>query len=130
MKARITPNAHLCLPCDINTDIWQFYDILWVTLVVLNKLLVILLTIPLMDHSLEMNLYKIRNLPLTAPEYQMSAVFDLEGEYLAVGKWGMYMTIPDTENIRICMMSELGLCTIKNGLVSYQNGRMVLIYPV
>ena len=51
-----------------------------------------------------------------APEYQVSAIFDLEGEYLVVGKRGMYVMIPDVESISICMMSELGLCTIKTAL--------------
>ena len=46
----------------------------------------------------------------------MTATYDLEGEYLAIGKKGMYVAIPDRESIQICIMSELGLCTMKTAL--------------
>ena len=116
VKDRITPNPRLKLPYQINQDIWKFYDVLKVTPVVLDRLLVILLTIPLTDQSLEMNLYRVHNLPLTAPDLHMTATYELEGEYLAIGKKGMYVAIPDRESIQICIMSELGLCTMKTAL--------------
>ena len=116
VKDRITPNPRLKLPYHINQDIWKFYDVLKVTPVVLDRLLVILLTIPLTDQSLEMNLYRVHNLPLTAPDLHMTVTYDLEGEYLAIGKKGMYVAIPDRESIQICIMSELGLCTMKTAL--------------
>ena len=116
VKDRITPNPRLKLPYHIDKDIWKFYDVLKVTPVVLDRLLVILLTIPLTDQSLEMNLYRVHNLPLTAPDLHMTAIYSLEGEYLATGKKGMYVAIPDRESIQICIMSELGLCTMKTAL--------------
>ena len=116
VKDRITPNPRLKLPYHIDKDIWKFYDVLKVTPVVLDRLLVILLTIPLTDQSLEMNLYQVHNLPLTAPDLHMTATYSLEGEYLAIGKKGMYVAIPDRESIQICIMSELGLCTMKTAL--------------
>ena len=57
VKDRITPNPRLKLPYHIDKDIWKFYDVLKVAPVVLDRLLVILLMIPLTDQSLEMNLY-------------------------------------------------------------------------
>ena len=116
VKDRITPKPRLKLPYQINQDIWKFYDVLKVTPVVLDRLLVILLTIPLTDQSLEMNLYQVHNLPLTAPDLHMTATYELEGEYLAIGKKGMYVAIPDRDSIQICIMSELGLCTMKTAL--------------
>ena len=116
VKDRITPNPRLRLPYHIDKDIRKFYDVLKVTPVVLDRLLVILLTIPLTDQSLEMNLYRVHNLPLTAPDLHMTVTCNLEGEYLAIGKKGMYVAIPDRESIQICIMSELGLCTMKTAL--------------
>ena len=46
----------------------------------------------------------------------MTAIYSLEGEYLVIGKKGMYVAIPDRESIQICIMSELGLCTMKTAL--------------
>ena len=116
VKDRITPNPRLKLPYHINQDIWKFYDVLKVTSVVLDRLLVILLTIPLTDQSLKMNLYRVHNLPLMAPDLHMTVTYELEGEYLVIGKKGMYVAIPDRESIQICIMSELGLCTMKTAL--------------
>ena len=116
VKDRITPNPRLKLPYHIDKDIWKFYDVLKVTPVVLDRLLVILLTIPLTDQSLDMNLYRVHNLPLTAPDLHMTATYSLEGEYLTIGKKGMYVAIPDRESIQICIMSKLGLCTMKTAL--------------
>ena len=116
VKDRITPNPRLKLPYHIDKDIWKFYDVLKVTPVVLDRLLVILLMIPLTDQSLEMKLYRVHNLPLTAPDLHMTMTYSLEGEYLAIGKKGMYVAIPDRESIQICIMSELGLCTMKTAL--------------
>ena len=116
VKDRITPNPRLKLPYHIDKDIWKFYDVLKVTPVVLDRLLVILLMIPLTDQPLEMNLYRVHNLPLTAPDLHMTATYNLEGKYLAIGKKGMYVAIPDRESIQICIMSELGLCTMKTAL--------------
>ena len=116
MKDRITPNPRLKLPYHINQDIWKFYDVLKVTPVVLDRLLVILLTILLTDQSLEINLYRVHNLPLTALDLHMTTTYDLEGEHLAIGKKGMYVAIPDRESIQICIMSDLGLCMMKTAL--------------
>ena len=116
VEDRLVPNPRLKLPYDSKIEIWKFYDILRITPIVLDKLLVVLLTIPLSDQSLEMNIYKIHNLPLVHPEYHTTAKYKIEGEYLAIGKKGMYVALPDKDSIQICIMSDLGLCTMRNAL--------------
>ena len=116
MEERLTPNPRLRLPYDSKTDIWRFYDILRITPVVLDKLLVILLTIPLTDQSLEMNIFRIHNLSLVHPEYHISAKNKIKGDYIAVGKKGMYVALPEEDSLQICLMSDLGLCTMRNAL--------------
>ena len=116
VEDRLTPNPRLKLPYNSKTDIWHFYDILRITPVVLDKLLVVLLTIPLTDQSLEINIFRVHNLPLVHLEYHTLAKYKIEGEYLAIGKEGMYIALPDENSIQICMMSDLGLCTIHNAL--------------
>ena len=41
----------------------------------------VILTIPLVDESLQMNLYKVHNLPLLHPDLEIEVIYDLEGEY-------------------------------------------------
>ena len=116
VQERIRPNPRLMLPYDLDTEVWKFYDILRITPVVMDRMLVILLTIPLTDQSLEMNIYKAHNLPLASPEYHVTSQYVLEGEYLAVDKDGMYVALPEKESIGLCLISDLGLCTIKQAL--------------
>ena len=114
VEGRLTSNPRLRLP--YNPDIWRFYNILRITPVVLDKLLVVLLTIPLTDQSLEMNIFKIHNLPLVHPECHVSAKYKIEGDYITVDKKGMYVALPEENSLQICLMSDLGLCTMRNTL--------------
>ena len=113
VEGRLTSNPRLKLPYNSKTDIWRFYDILRIIPVVLDKLLVVLLTIPLTDQSLEM---KIHNLPLVHPEYHVSTKYKIEGDYITVDKKGMYVALPEENSLQICLMSDLGLCTMRNAL--------------
>ena len=79
-------NPRLKLPEDPNLNIWNYYMIMKITPVVLDDFLLILLTIPLTDQSLEMNLYKIYNLPTLHPKLKIELTYQMEGEYLAISK--------------------------------------------
>ena len=48
-------------------------------------MLVILLTIPILDTTLELNIYWVHNLLAIPPGHQLAATYQLEGEYFAVG---------------------------------------------
>ena len=64
VRAKMKPNPRLRLPYDPDTeDIWKYYKVIKITPVVIDKLLVILLTIPILDSTLELNIYRIHNLP-------------------------------------------------------------------
>ena len=52
----------------------------------MDDFLLIILTIPLTDQSLEMNLYKTYNLPALHPKLKVEFTYELEGEYLAITK--------------------------------------------
>ena len=62
VKKDMNRNPRLKLPEDPNLNIWNYYTIMKITPVVMDDFLLILLTIPLTDQSLEMDLYKIYNL--------------------------------------------------------------------
>ena len=130
VKDRITPNPRLKLPYHIDQDIWKLYDVLKVTPVVLDRLLVILLTIPLTDQSLEMNLYRVHNLPLTAPDLHMTVTYSLEGEYLAIGKKGMYVAIPDQREHTDLHYVRIRIVYHENCPLPSRYGRMVSVRVV
>ena len=68
IRAKLRPNPRLSLPYDPNTaDIWKYYQVMKITPVVIDKLLVILLTLPILDSTLELNVYRAHNLPAIPP---------------------------------------------------------------
>ena len=70
---------------------------------VMDDLQLIILRIPLIDKSLQMNLYKVHNLPALQSELKSQFFFVLEGQYLVVSKQGMYTPLAIEHDICICM---------------------------
>ena len=109
-------NPRLRLPEDPNLNIWNYYTIMKITQIVMDDFLLILLTIPLTDQSLEMNLYKTYNLPTLHPKLKIEFIYQIEGEYLAISKSRLYAAIPTAREIRICETTEGYLCLMKQEL--------------
>ena len=115
VKDDMKRNSRLRLPEGPNTNIWNCYTIKKITPVVMNNFLLIILTIPLTDQSLEMDLYKVYNLPALYPKLKIEFTYQIEGEYLAVSKSRLYAALPTAREIRICKTTEGYLCLIQIG---------------
>ena len=110
VKDGIRSNAWLALSEDPSQNIWTYYNIIKVTPIVMDDYLMVILTIPLIDSSLDVNLYKVHNLPMLHPQLQIQVVYELEGVYFATHMHGMYATIPKETDIKLCLMSQGHLC--------------------
>ena len=64
IEGEIKSNARLKLCQDPETNIWSYYGTVKLIPIVLQDYLMLILTAPLVDQSLHMNLYKIHNLPI------------------------------------------------------------------
>ena len=116
IKDDMKRNPRLQLPEDPNVNIWNYYPIMRITPIVMDDFLLIILTIPLTDQSLEMNLYKVYNLPALHPELKVELVYELEGEYLAITKNKLYAALPTAREIRICKGTGGYLCLMNQAL--------------
>ena len=110
VKDGIRSNARLMLSEDPTQTIWTYYNIIKVTPIVMDDYLMVILTIPLIDSSLDVNLYKVYNLPMLLPKLQIQVEYQLEGAYFAMHMHGTYATIPKETDIKLCMMSQGHLC--------------------
>ena len=110
VQTQMSHNPRLRLFDDVDNNIWEFYENVKVTLIVMEDFLLVILAIPLVDESFQVNLYKVHNLPLLHIYLQIEVTYDLEWEYFATLMQGMYMTLPDTTNIKLCMVSIGHLC--------------------
>ena len=102
----IKPHARLKLCEDPETNIWSYYGMVKLTPIVLEDYLKLILTVPLVDQSLHMNLYKVHNLPMLHPTLHVHAQYEIEGSYLATVMDGMFITLPTTLDVRLCLMTN------------------------
>ena len=86
------------------TNIWSYYGTIKLTPIVLEDCLMLILTVPLVDQSLQMNLYKIYNLPMLHPTLHVHAQYELENSYIATVMDGMFVTLPTALDVRLCLM--------------------------
>ena len=77
-----------------------------ITPVVVGDVLAMLLTIPLIDKSMKMNVYKVHNLPALDPKLKVTAEYTIKGEYLAIDEHGLYVALPDAREIQICLTTR------------------------
>ena len=85
----IKSHARLKLYEDQETNIWSYYRTIKLTPIVLEDYLMLILTVPLNDQSLHMNLYKVYNLPMLHPTLHVHAQYEIENSYLATIMDGM-----------------------------------------
>ena len=108
----IKSHARLKLCEDPETNIWSYYGTIKLTPIVLEDYLMLILTVPLIDQSLHMNLYKVYNLPMLHVHVQ----YEIENSYLATIMDGMFITLPTALDVRLCLMMNGHLCMFKQVL--------------
>ena len=110
IEVDIKSNTRLKLCEDPETNIWSYYGMVKLTPIVLDDYLMLILTVPLVDQSLHMNLYKVHNLPMLHPTLNVHVQYELEGSYLATMMEGMFITLPTALDVRMCLVMNGHLC--------------------
>ena len=75
----------------------------------MENFLLVILTTPLGDQSLVMNLYKVHNLLALHPKLHVQFEYQLEGENLAITKDQQYAALRTAGGIQICETTEKSL---------------------
>ena len=110
-------NPRLRLLCDARAGgIWKYYSVIKVIPIVIDKMLVILMTIPVLDKTLELNIYQVHNLPAIPPGQEVESLYQLENKYFAIGRHGQYVTLPTEQSVKICLQTELAICILEQAL--------------
>ena len=112
----IKSNARLKLYEDPETDTWSYYGTVKLTPIVLQDYLMSILAIPLVDQSLQMNLYKIHNLPMLHPTLNVHAQYELEGTYLVTMMESMFISLPTGLDVKLCLVTNRHLCMFNQAL--------------
>ena len=97
----IKSNARLRLCEDPETNIWSYYRPVKLTPIVLQDYLMLILTVSLVDQSLQKNLYKVHNVPMLHPTLNLHAQYELEGTYLATLMEGLFVSLPTALDVKL-----------------------------
>ena len=116
VETDIKSHARLKLCEDPETNIWSYYRTIKLTPIVLEDYLMLILTVPLVDQSLHMNLYKVYNLPMLHPMLHVHVQYEIDNTYLATIMDGMFITLPTALDVRLCLMTNGHLCMFKQAL--------------
>ena len=117
----IKSNARLKLCEDPETNIWSYYGTVKLTPIVLQDYLMLILTVPLVDQSLHMDLYKFYNLPMLHPTLNVHVQYELEGPYLATMMDGMFISLPTALDVKLCLVTNGHLCMFDQALYPVDN---------
>ena len=112
----IRSNARLKLCEDPETNIWSYYRTVKLTPFVLEDYLMLILTIPLVNQSLYMDLYKVHILPMLHPTLNVHAQYELEGSYLATMMESMFISLPTALDVKLCLITNGHLCMFDQAL--------------
>ena len=112
----IKSHTRLKLSEDPKTNIWSYYGTIKLTPIVLEDYLMLILTVPLVDQLLHMNLYKVYNLPMLHLTFHVHAQYEIEGTYLATVMDGMFITLTTALDVKLCLMMNGHLCMFKQAL--------------
>ena len=108
----IKSNASLKLCEDSETNIWSYYGTIKLTPIVLQDYLMLILV----DQSLQMNMYKVLNLPMLHPTLNVHAQYELEGTYLATMMESMFISLPTALDVKVCLVTNGHLCMFNQAL--------------
>ena len=112
----VKSNARLRLCEDPENNIWSYYGTAKLTPIVLQDYLILILTVPLVDQSLHVNLYKVHNVPMLHPTLNMHAQYELEGTYLTTLMDGMFVSLPTALDVKLCLVTNGHLCMFDQAL--------------
>ena len=103
-------NARLKLCEDPETNIWSYYGTVKLTPIMLQDYLMLILTIPLVDQLLQMNLYKVHNSPMLHPTLNVHARYELKGTYFTTMMESMFISLPTVLDVKLCLVTNGHLC--------------------
>ena len=81
----------------------------------------LILTVPLVDQSLHINLNKVHNLPMLHSTLNVHAQYELEGPYLGTMMDGMFITLPTALDVKLCLVTNGHLCMYDQALYPVDN---------
>ena len=96
----------------------------------MSDTLFVILYIPLVDKSLQFNLYRIHNIPLVHPILKKSFRYSIQEEYLTIRSDAQYVSFPVSTDILACQVLNGQFCCISSPLYTADTFKFLLLCPL
>ena len=116
--------GHLKLGLPSNHEgkgIWDYYRLLKIKSLVYRDTLFVIVSVPLIDKSQTLTLYKIHNLSIPLLELHKWLRYNRPNDFIVIITKGLYITYPDSNGILICQLSAGYYCEINTPLYPIDN---------
>lgn len=109
------------LPVDLDIELWSLYKNLVCQTIMEDNRILIVVPIPLIDYTKQMDLYKVYNLPLpistvyntnNVTKNEMLTYYDLEAKYIAINPERTQFMLLDQSDRETCRVGFSKLCTL------------------
>ena len=134
IKSQLPPS--LKMPKHVQNELWEFYRILTCTTIFENSNILVIMSIPLLDHSEMYEVYVAHNLPvpfnkkdqlLGNNDFTAVAQYDLETTTFAINKERTKFVLLSTSEALQCTNPLTGFCTILSPIYSVNANRFCLL---
>ena len=106
VETDLTGHPKLGLPTSYDSkNIWTYYKLLKIISMVYRDALFVIISIPLIDKSQRLMVYKIHNLPILMPPLHKQFKYHLPNDFLATSKDNLYITYPNSDEVFSCQIS-------------------------
>ena len=101
--------------------IWNYYRLLKIKSLVYRDALFVIVSVPLIDKSQTLTVYKIHNLSILVPELNKGFRYNIPNDFIAITTNGLYITYADSNEILSCQLSAGHYCEINNPFYPIDN---------
>ena len=116
LEIQLVSHPRLVLPQWEDENIRNIYKFMKLQSFMMSYTLCVTLHTPLVDKSLQFNLYMMHNSPLVHPVLKKSFKYSIQEEYLAVRSDLQYISFPLSTDIMACQVSNGQFCHINSPL--------------
>ncbi len=116
VEKHLGSQPRLSLPRNPQDNIWQYYDLIRVTPIMTSDMIIMMLSFPLTDKALDLQVYRVHQFPALHPELREEFTYNLEGQYLGVTADGDFAALITQEEIQLCQSTDDYLCTLNSAL--------------
>ena len=110
------------LPVDVDVELWSLYKNLVCQTIMEDNRILIVIPIPLIDYTKQMDIYKVYNLPLpistvyntnNVTKNEILTYYDLEAKYMAINPERTQFMLLDQKDREKCRVGFSKLCTLR-----------------